>query len=101
MVAGVPIVLVGSNERPNRIRGCTEVKRPCQGIFSTAFLLREVKPHVFPNCIRDGAHPGSPWRQLGDQSECGVRGVWPAAGRTVSRGCLVRDSHVAGLGCSV
>src|SRR5882762_9419543 len=71
------------------------------GYFSTAFLLRKVKPHVFPNCIRDGVHPGSPWPQLGDQSECGVRTVWPAAGRTVSRGCLVRDSHVAGPDCSV
>ena len=93
--------LVTQIERLNRIRDCTEVNTPCQGIFATALLLREVMQHVFPNCIRDGVHPGWPWSQLVDQSEGGVRTVWPAAGQPVSRGCLVRDSHVAGPDCSV
>ena len=70
------------------------------GYFSTALLLKEVTQHVFPNCIRDGAHPGWPWSQLVDPSERGVRTVWPAAGQPKS-GCLVRDSHVAGPDCSV
>jgi hypothetical protein len=65
-------------------------------------LLRNwsLKRQSFPTDIRDGVHPGWPWPQLVDQSQRGVRTVWPAAGQPGSRGCLVRDSHVAGADCS-
>jgi hypothetical protein len=55
--------------------------------FQTVFVIESTQDRLGHNLVIN--------------RKCGVRRVWPVAGRTVSRGCLVRDSHVAGLGCSV
>ena len=80
-----------------RIRGCTEINTPCHGIFSTVRLLG-IKLQPFPDCIRDGVRPKSPWTPHDDRSESRVRRVWLAGCRNLDQGCQVRGWNVGGPG---